>query len=97
MIYGKDYEELFMTEELSNSIDEQTDGLLLEDFQEWLTESMAGATQYDYRNAILQHLVNSIQTTGHGDKEAFAALGETLYQWAEEQAKIAALQDIVQI
>jgi hypothetical protein len=97
MIYGKDYEELYMTDELTKSIDEQTDGLLLEDFQEWLTESMAGADQYDYRNAILQHLINTIHTTGHGDKDAFAALGETLYQWAEEQAKIAAMQDIVQI
>ena len=87
MIYGKQYEELFMNEELIKSIDEQTDELLLEDFQEHLTESMAGAVDYNLRSDKLAELVKRIQNSGHGDKEAFAALGETLYLFAEEEAR----------
>lgn len=88
MLYGlTNYEDLFMNDDELDYIKDHTDSLLLSDFQEWLTESMAGANQYDYRNTLLELLVKRIQDSGHNDKEAFAALGETLYQWAEQQAE----------
>ena len=87
MIYGKQYEELFMTDKELEQLHEETDSLLQTDFQGFVVESMAGAKHYDLRNEQLREIVVTIQKSGHGDKEAFAALGETLYQWAEEEAK----------
>ena len=87
MLYGKQYEEFFLTEDQIDELEIRTDGNLVGDFQEHLTESMAGATGYNLRSDKLAELVKRIQDSGHGDKEAFAALGETLYLFAEEEAR----------
>jgi len=76
-----------MTEEQVDELEIRTDGNLIEDFQEHLTESMAGAADYNLRSDKLAEIVSRIQNSGHGDKEAFAALGETLYLFAEEEAR----------
>jgi len=94
MIYGKQYEELFMTEEQMDELEIQTDGNLIEDFQEHLTESMAGAAGYNSRSDKLAEIVGRIQDSGHSDKEAFAALGETLYLFAEEEARELAKREL---
>ena len=67
---------------------EEAGELLLNDFQYYLADALAPAVGYDVRNSILKDHINSITENPDRAKcqKSLAALGELLFQWAEEEA-----------
>ncbi len=63
---------------------EQAEDLLSNDFQYYLEDALAPRVGRDHRNELLKPLVDEI--TSKRSTAAFAALGEMLYLWAEEEA-----------
>lgn len=78
---SKDLQEELSAEQKQEEVEE----LLLNDIQYYLQDALAPAYGYDQRNCVLNHIIRDIINKG-GNKEDYAALGELLYQWAEDEA-----------
>ena len=64
---------------------EEAEELLANDFQYYLADALAPMVGYDSRNQILKDHIDCL-AGGRPSLQQFAALGELLYQWAEEEA-----------
>tara|TARA_A100001015_G_scaffold317272_1_gene433815 strand:- start:3448 stop:3747 length:300 start_codon:yes stop_codon:yes gene_type:complete len=83
---SKDWQEQNSLEDIMFANDyEQAEELLANDFQYYLADAIALAQGYEVRNSMLKERVECL-AGGRPSQEKFAALGELLYQWAEEEA-----------
>lgn len=64
---------------------EKAEELLANDFQYYLADAIALAQGYEFRNSLLKERIECL-AGGKQSQEKFAALGELIYQWAEEEA-----------
>ena len=64
---------------------EKAEELLAIDFQYYLADAISLAAGYEFRNSLLKERIECL-AGGKQSQEKFAALGELIYQWAEEEA-----------